>query len=119
MLGVSCIMVDPCVLLMAVLYQQVGGAITSILRKVTIPVVDQQKCMQAYDNSNIITDRMLCGGLLGVGGADACQGDSGGPFVVDGVLVGVTSWGRSCALAEYPGIWARVPVLLDWILAQM
>jgi len=97
----------------------VGGAISSILRKVTIPVVDKQKCTQAYDGSNIITDRMLCGGLLGVGGADACQGDSGGPFVVGGVLVGVTSWGRSCALADYPGIWTRVPVLVNWILTQM
>ena len=43
------------------------------------------------------------------------QGDSGGSLVSRGdsansfmVQIGVVSWGIECALAEYPGVYARV-----------
>jgi secreted trypsin-like serine protease len=64
-----------------------------------------------------LSDHMLCAGELG-GGQDACQGDSGGPLVTEAIvplLVGVTSWGNGCALAGYPGLWARVSSYADWI----
>jgi trypsin len=96
-----------------------GGSIPATLRKVTLPVVAQSECASAYSGFNTITDRMICGGRLGVGGVDACQGDSGGPFVVGSVIVGVTSWGNGCALARYPGVWARVPALVDWVEQQL
>ena len=66
---------------------------------------------------------MICAGYPGVGGKDACQGDSGGPFVCnDGgkaVIAGVVSWGNGCALADYPGVYARTTYVLDWINSQM
>ncbi|ENN82138.1 hypothetical protein YQE_01484, partial [Dendroctonus ponderosae] len=57
---------------------------------------------------------MMCAGSP-YGGRDACQGDSGGPLVVDNVLIGIVSWGRGCALAGFPGVYAYVVPVRPWI----
>jgi secreted trypsin-like serine protease len=60
---------------------------------------------------------MLCAGLTNAA-ADSCQGDSGGPLTTTGAtptLVGVVSWGNGCALAKYPGVYARVSAFASWI----
>jgi secreted trypsin-like serine protease len=54
---------------------------------------------------------MFCAGYP-QGGTDTCQGDSGGPLLV-GVgqalrLVGATSFGKGCAEAGHPGVYARL-----------
>lgn len=46
------------------------------LRGAEVPIVNQQKCSEAYSSFNDITPRMLCAGF-DKGGKDACQGDSG------------------------------------------
>nr|CAH0101334.1 unnamed protein product [Daphnia galeata] len=43
------------------------------------------------------------------------NGDSGGPVIVDGVQVGITSWGNGCALPNYAGVYTRVTTYVDWI----
>ncbi|GJQ74459.1 hypothetical protein Trydic_g21329 [Trypoxylus dichotomus] len=83
------------------------------LQAVQVPIVSRSSCRRSY-GTNSITDRMLCAGFT-AGGKDACQGDSGGPLVVNGVLVGVVSWGYGCAIAEYPGVYADVGNLRSWI----
>lgn len=103
-----------------------GGSTTDKLREVDVKVVSNSACKSAYGTS--ITGRMLCAKAPGgKGGKDACQGDSGGPLVSkaagsDGVtagqnyeLIGVVSWGRGCALEDYPGVYARVTDQLSWI----
>ena len=60
---------------------------------------------------------MICAAVSG-GGKDACQGDSGGPLVVDEKLVGIVSWGLSCALADYPGVYSNVATLRSFVTNQ-
>merc|ERR1719320_201349 len=68
-----------------------------------------------------ITDQMLCANIQG-GGKDSCQGDSGGPLVTANPdlyeVIGVVSFGVGCALADYPGVYARVSKQLEWIGAN-
>merc|ERR1712203_1031705 len=88
-----------------------------------LPGVTNAKCQQSYGESSI-TDAMLCAGR-DEGGVDSCQGDSGGPLTFTAgtpartYVVGVVSWGAGCADAGYPGVYARVTHVSDWINEQM
>ncbi|XP_039751348.1 trypsin CFT-1-like [Pararge aegeria] len=90
-------------------------------------IINQDLCTKRYaelgqqpGNENMITrvtPEMMCSGILDVGGKDACSGDSGGPVVHGGdIIVGVTSWGYTCAHPLYPGVSARVPSYTQWIV---
>ncbi|XP_050084936.1 trypsin-1-like [Anopheles aquasalis] len=87
---------------------------TKLLRAANVPTVNQSECQEAYADFGGITDTMLCAGYKN-GGKDACQGDSGGPLYANQKLVGVVSWGYGCAKAGYPGVYARVASVRDWI----
>ena len=58
-------------------------------------------------NNSVLPDMICAAGR----NRDACYSDSGGPLMVktgcgykdSWVLVGVVSWGRGCALPQYPG----------------
>merc|ERR1712073_233501 len=98
-----------------------GGSATNTLQWVRVPAITNAACNAQYGGS--ITDSMICAGYPGVGGKDACQGDSGGPFVcndgVKAVIAGVVSWGNGCALADFPGVYARTTTALSWIQSNM
>lgn len=84
------------------------------LQGVTVNLVGQEACKEAYSDISVITDRMICAGVPG-GGKDSCKDDSGGPLVVGKVLAGIVSWGEGCGRPEYPGVYANVPALRDFI----
>ena len=52
-----------------------------------------------------------------------CTGDEGGPYICNitnkAVLVGVISWSFGCADPNFPGVYARVTHVLDWINDNM
>jgi len=97
-----------------------ANSLPTNLQWVSVPTVTNAQCAQAYPNT--ITSSMICAGLP-EGGKDSCQGDSGGPFVCEkegkAVLTGVVSFGIGCALADYPGVYARVTAVLDWVKTNM
>ncbi|GLW93413.1 trypsin-like serine protease [Actinokineospora globicatena] len=87
-----------------------GGS--GVLYKTTLPVNDATNC-QVF-NIRVNPDLMLCIGYDD-GRTGTCTGDSGGPFTVDGVIVGVVSWGSGgcdrysimARLTNEMGDWAR------------
>uniref|UniRef100_A0A2A4K6W3 Peptidase S1 domain-containing protein n=1 Tax=Heliothis virescens TaxID=7102 RepID=A0A2A4K6W3_HELVI len=89
------------------------------LRHVQIYTINQNICRQRYAAvSRTITDNMLCSGVLDVGGRDQCAGDSGGPLYHNNVVVGVCSFGISCAHHLYPGVNVRVSRFTSWVQAN-
>jgi trypsin len=89
-----------------------------VLKKATVPYVDNAKCNEADAYNNRILPHEMCAGRR-EGGIDSCQGDSGGPLVwhtINGpILVGVVSWGDNCALKMKYGVYVRVSAIRDWI----
>ncbi|KAE8573470.1 venom protease isoform X2 [Halyomorpha halys] len=104
-----------------------GGRGSSMLQKVNLTVVSNEKCNNNYGRgeyrqqlpNGIVEDLMLCAG--GQPGKDTCQGDSGGPLQIEHKSVycmysqiGVVSFGKGCALT-FPGVYTRVSNYLEWI----
>jgi len=103
-----------------------GGGTPSVLQEAQVTVISNDACWQEYGYSQSqIDSSMLCAQGRNSAGqiTDACQGDSGGPLVCnsggDWALYGATSWGRGCAGADYPGVWARVHTELEWIDSEL
>jgi len=86
------------------------------LMKVSIQIVSNQACSQAYWPEDEILETMICAGS---DGKDSCQGDSGGPLVVyymdEWILVGIVSWGEGCADPGYYGVYTRVSKFSNFI----
>merc|ERR550539_560215 len=94
-----------------------GGSLARVLQKVSVPVVSDDDCRDAYGQASI-TDSMICAGL-DAGGKDSCQGDSGGPFMCGNQLSGVVSWGYGCAEAGYPGVYTQTSYFISWVNSPM
>ncbi|XP_075927875.1 trypsin-like [Petromyzon marinus] len=92
-----------------------------VLICVQAPVLSDTSCRNSY--SGDITNNMICLGYL-EGGMDFCQmrspkGDFGGPVVCNGQLQVIVSWGRGCALPNYPGVYTKVCNYNSWIASTM
>ncbi|KAL1491816.1 hypothetical protein ABEB36_012354 [Hypothenemus hampei] len=95
-------------------YEKENGTLSTLLRKVNVPVINRRDCKQLYQNMITITRYMICAGFY-EGGKDACQGDSGGPLVQNNQLIGVVSFGMGCARRGYPGVYTNVANLVQWV----
>ena len=97
-----------------------GGEKPNVLIEARIPIISQQRCIQAYPLR--IDNGMMCAGVE-EGGIDSCQGDSGGPLVCDFNTIwyveGVVSWGAGCGVPGLFGVYTKVRKFLPWISDKM
>ncbi|XP_033231390.1 transmembrane protease serine 11B-like protein [Belonocnema kinseyi] len=95
------------------------------LQKANLVVLDEKVCKQLYSNGNFgkyMDDTQFClhypNAWIGT-----CSGDSGGAVTVNGVLVGVNSWGSAtfsnCGRPGFPDVCTKVSKYLDWITANI
>jgi trypsin len=93
---------------------------SATLNEVGVRRLDNSAC---YGYGTVTDIEQICAGYP-EGIYDSCSGDSGGPLIArDGptgyLLVGVVSFGRGCAEAGYPGVYARLSTYRDWIFDQV
>ncbi|RMB95412.1 hypothetical protein DUI87_28133 [Hirundo rustica rustica] len=89
------------------------------LMEVNVTVIRREICNDKnhYNGKPAITGNMICAGAKN-GGKDSCNGDSGGPLRCNGMMRGITSFGkpRSCGKANGPGVYTRLTKQnLEWI----
>uniref|UniRef100_A0A8C0D352 Transmembrane serine protease 11F n=1 Tax=Balaenoptera musculus TaxID=9771 RepID=A0A8C0D352_BALMU len=99
----------------------VDGPTQNRLRQARVETISTDVCNRKDVYDGLITSGMLCAGFMD-GKVDACKGDSGGPLVYDNhdiwYLVGIVSWGQSCALPQKPGVYTRVSQYRGWIASK-
>merc|ERR1719422_2964349 len=90
-----------------------GGSSPNVLQEVDVTVLSNADCKNSYSE---ISEVHIC---AADNGKDSCQGDSGGPLIAPEngryALIGVVSYGIGCAQPDYPGVYARVTTVKDWI----
>ncbi|KAL6429915.1 hypothetical protein ACFW04_007639 [Cataglyphis niger] len=87
-----------------------------VLQKVTVPVLDNQSCLNKFPNNIIgkkpeLYDSQICTDAIGE--VSACSGDSGGPLVQlennTPIQIGIVSWGvMPCGVNRVPSVYTRV-----------
>ncbi|XP_015588121.1 chymotrypsin-2 [Cephus cinctus] len=87
-----------------------GYSLPTALQSVNLTILSNEEC-QAY-HSLTIHDTHIC--AFSTYGEGVCSGDSGGGLIVDGAVVGITSWARLCAVGV-PDVYTRVSSFVDWI----
>jgi Trypsin len=94
--------------------------LTDYLYESTVYAMTDEQCAEPYSILRYSPDLMMCAGDPN-GGADTCHGDSGGPLVDEesGIVVGITSWGVRCGDSRFPGVYAQVSVVADWIAEEI
>ncbi|KAG7209473.1 hypothetical protein KM043_015560 [Ampulex compressa] len=86
-----------------------AGDLPENLQHLVVKIFDQNKCKAIHWR---VKETHICG--LAKRGEGACHGDSGGPLVVNGVQVGIVSFGDPCATGT-PDVYTRVSSYPHWI----
>ena len=101
-----------------------GGSSSKILQFANVKIINKDNKVENRYPSNELTNRMILAADYNKwsdpnDNEDSCQGDSGGPlfdaYKRKWYLVGLTSWGYSCALTGYPGVYTNLYAIRGWI----
>ncbi|KAL3272350.1 hypothetical protein HHI36_013830 [Cryptolaemus montrouzieri] len=103
-----------------------AGDQSTDLMKVTLSLIKPEECREIYksESSNklktgINSSTQICAGSDGKTARDTCQGDSGGPLQMQSgnkhIIVGITSFGKACGVANTPGVYTRVSAFVPWL----
>ncbi|MFI6302829.1 trypsin-like serine protease [Amycolatopsis thailandensis] len=85
------------------------------LQKLTLPIVNANQCTGVENGVDPKT--MICAGYSD-GRKTVLPGDSGGPFIVNGVVIGITSWSRSDF--KWYSVYSRLNNEMgDWVKQQI
>ena len=104
-------------------YTSEGGQSTRFLHSINATVYSYDECVNSPDTNfnpiDIVEEVEFCAGWTD-GTKDACIGDSGGPLICvndenEPVLYGITSWGIGCASDGFPGVYAKISAIIEWI----
>lgn len=105
------------------------GRYQVILKKVDLPVVPRDACIQSLRKTRLgpyfkLHESFICAG--GAPGKDTCKGDGGGPLVCPDAndptryqQAGIVAWGIGCGETNTPGVYANVAMFRDWIDEQI
>ncbi|KAF7268723.1 phenoloxidase-activating factor 2-like [Rhynchophorus ferrugineus] len=109
------------------------GRHSSILKKISLPLVSRADCQRALRNTRLgpfytLHDSFICAG--GEQNKDTCKGDGGSPLVCPMreagpqkgnryFQMGIVAWGIGCGGSMTPGVYVNVPMFINWIDEQM
>ncbi|XP_068994411.1 trypsinogen-like protein 3 [Embiotoca jacksoni] len=82
------------------------------LKCITVPVVDDQTCMNTFPEYLFWSLTMVCAGQANT---DNCLNDSGSVMVCDGQLQGVRWFGHGCRNPADPTVYTKLCKYNDWI----
>jgi kallikrein 8 (neuropsin/ovasin) len=93
-----------------------------LLQKMNTRTISNEQCREMYSvtrRAQFVVDQKLC--ILSIEGprTTVCGGDSGTPLVVNGSVVGVTSWRTNPCGDGLPDVFIRVSVVHDWIMSNI
>lgn len=89
------------------------GSLSSLLRYVDLDIISNDDCSTYEDYAPYIVDHHLC--TSGKGTVGSCNGDSGGPLTVNGIQIGIVSFGVEDCTAGQPSVFTRLTEFDSWI----
>lgn len=84
------------------------------LHWVELKTITQKECQAGHKHK--VRDYMMC--TFTQVGEGSCKGDSGSPLLLDGKVIGLSSWGKHCG-GGYPNVYTRVASFIDWVEETM